>query len=288
MIGFVRTFRLLPIVILAAGSLFALKVSGLVLGGGYTLGERLANRGKPALTITTAASVPAYPKIVLADQAANAADQKRLSWAEQMFNFGDVNRDITGALPEPSTKGGPPLQASPKPPPPTTFEEPGGAIAIASAPGRIVSPGEEAVLKSLQERRKQLDTRSRDLDMRESLLKAVEKRVEARVMELKDLESKINTAAGNRDKAEAKRFEALVSMYENMRAKDAARIFDQLNLTILVEVATKMKPRAMSEILAQMSPQVAERLTVALANQAGAANAQNPNELPKIDGRPGS
>ena len=67
MIRFARTVRLLPIVIIAAVSLFALKVSGLLFDGGYTLGERLAERGKPQMTITTADSVPAYPKIVMAD-----------------------------------------------------------------------------------------------------------------------------------------------------------------------------------------------------------------------------
>ncbi|HEU5018367.1 MAG TPA: flagellar protein FlbB [Pseudolabrys sp.] len=286
MIRLARVFRLLPVVILAAGSLFALKISGLLFDGGYTLGERLADRGKPALTITTAESVPAYPKILVAGQATNATEKKPLSWAEEMFNYGDGNRDITGALPEPPKDDGPPLKVSQKPPPPTKIEESGGAVAIAGAPGRIASPGEKAVLQRLQERRKQLDLRSRELDMRESLLKAAEKRVEARVMELKELESKISTAVDNRDKAEAKRFAALVSMYENMRAKDAARIFDHLDLAILVEVATRMKPRAMSEILAQMTPEAAERLTVELANRAGAAKAQSASELPKIDGQP--
>ena len=73
---------------------------------------------------------------------------------------------------------------------------------------------------------------------------------------------------GNRDKAEADRFKSIVTMYENMKAKEAARIFDRLDLKILVDVATQMKPAAMSEILAQMTPESAERLTVELANRA--------------------
>jgi flagellar motility protein MotE (MotC chaperone) len=73
-------------------------------------------------------------------------------------------------------------------------------------------------------------------------------------------------------------------MYENMRAKDAAKIFDRLELKILVDVTTRMNPRRMSDILAQMTPEAAERLTVELANRAmlGAAG----TELPKIEGRP--
>ena len=57
-------------------------------------------------------------------------------------------------------------------------------------------------------------------------------------------------------------------MYENMKPKDAAKIFDRLDIKILVEVASQIKPRRMSDILAQMSPEAAERLTVELANRA--------------------
>ena len=65
-------------------------------------------------------------------------------------------------------------------------------------------------------------------------------------------------------------FNSLVAMYEAMRPKDAARIFDRLEINILVEVATKMKARSMSAIMAQMTPEAAERLTVELANRASA------------------
>jgi len=123
--------------------------------------------------------------------------------------------------------------------------------------------------------------------MRESLLKAAEKRLEAKVIELKDVEARVNTAMGNRDKAEADRFKSIVAMYENMKAKDAARIFDRLDLKILVEVVTQINPRKMSEILALMSPESAERLTVELANHAGSQpKSQNANQLPKIEGKP--
>ena len=71
-----------------------------------------------------------------------------------------------------------------------------------------------------------------------------------------------------RDKQEADRFKGIVTMYENMKPKDAARIFDRLDLNILIEVSTAMNPRKMSAILAQMTPDTAERLTVELANRA--------------------
>jgi flagellar motility protein MotE (MotC chaperone) len=292
MIRFARDFRLFPIVLLATVSLFALKVSGLVFDGGYTLAERLQGRNKTDMQLTTADSVPDYPKIVVADKqvmpdAPAARPASRQSWAQQMFNYNDPNsRDVTGSVGGDAGKTpGPPLKVSDKAPEAPKLEVAGTAYPLEL--GRTSSPGERAVLERLQDRRQELDTRSRDIEMRENLLKAAEKRLEAKVGELKDVETRVNTAMGNRDKAEADRFKSIVAMYENMKAKDAARIFDRLDLKILVDVATQISPRKMSEILALMSPESAERLTVDLAHRASPpSKSQNADQLPKIEGKP--
>src|SRR5262249_50768931 len=151
----------------------------------------------------------------------------------------------------------------------------------------MVSPGERAVLESLNRRRQDLEARARALDVRESLIGAAEKRIEGRFNELKELEARVNAAIHKKDEGEAARFKGLVTMYENMKAKDAAKIFDRLDLKILIEVATQINPRRMSDILAQMSPEAAERLTIEIATRAGAVDKGLPApELPKIEGRP--
>jgi flagellar motility protein MotE (MotC chaperone) len=289
MIRLARDFRLIPIVLLATISLFALKVSGLVFDGGYTLAERMQGRNKTDMKITTADSIPDYPKIVMGDRqatpdVATARKASRQSWAQEMFNYNDSGKgDITGSTAAPEKPSGPPLKTSDKPPDPPKLEVAGAEYPL--EPGKITSPGERAVLERLQERRQELDNRTRDLEMRENLLKAAEKRVEAKVGELKDVESRVGSAMGNRNKAEADRFKSIVTMYENMKAKEAARIFDRLDLKILVDVATQMKPAVMSAILAQMTPDTAQRLTVELANRA-AANPKSADQLPKIEGKP--
>ena len=295
MIRIGRDFRLIPIVLLAAIALFALKVSGLVFDGGYTLAEHIENHNKPGLQIAAPESVPAYPKIVVADDAHHpGASVPKQSWAQEMFNYNDGDdRDVTGAVKDDKAskddkavkESEPKLKVSNKPPGPPTVKAAGEEIQI--KPGHINSSGERAILESLHNRRQQLDARSRELDMRESLLKAAEKRVEAKVTELKGVETRVKTEMGNRDTAEAKRLKSLITMYENMKPKDAARIFDRLDMKILVDVSTHMNPRTMSAILAQMTPEAAERLTVELANRAnGKPMAQNPNQLPKIEGKP--
>ena len=98
---FWRDLRLIPVVLLATISLFALKVSGLVFDGGYTLAERLQNRDSTELKVTTAESVPQYPKIVVADQGAPRSQSRAAGsgpWAQEMFNFNGDGRDITGSV----------------------------------------------------------------------------------------------------------------------------------------------------------------------------------------------
>jgi hypothetical protein len=46
-----------------------------------------------------------------------------------------------------------------------------------------MTAGERAVLESLQQRRQELETRSRELEVRDSLLRAAEKRIEQRLQE---------------------------------------------------------------------------------------------------------
>jgi len=323
MIKLAREFRLIPIVLLATICLLGLKVTGIVFDGGYTLGDKLRERGKPpGLTVTSGEKLPDYPRIVVAGEPSPAETQGGAAgspWAKEMFNFGGGERarepEVTGSLAGQSallpkiksstadneivtgSAGGgkpaaapgqaplEPLKSTDKPPAPTKLEVGGDQQPL--SPGKINSPAERALLGRLQDRRETLDNRNKELDMRESLIKAAEKRLEAKVGELKDVETRIKTATDSRDKEEKERLKGLVAMYENMKPKDAARIFDRLDLKVLVDLSTAMKPITMSAVLAQMSPEAAERLTVELATRANAPKPQNAGDLPKIEGQPG-
>ena len=279
MIRFARDFRLIPVVLLATVCLFVLKVSGLVFDGGYTLGERIQQSiNNATMQVTSRESVPAYPRIVIANgrmPGSESMPDKRF-WPQR-----DDPDDITGSVDEKS-KGAAPKTAN-KPP-----EQPKVRVDNVTVPieaGKIASSGEQAILGRLQERRKELDTRTKELDMRDSLLKATEKRLDAKITELKDLETHVKALMGTRDKSEQQRFKSIVSMYENMKSKDAARILERLDMRIQVAVASEVKPAKMAEVLAAMSVDAAERLTSELARRAD-IKTQKADELPKIEGKP--
>ncbi len=138
----------------------------------------------------------------------------------------------------------------------------------------------------MQERRQELDKRARELDIREGLIAEAEKRVDSKLTQIKEGQAQLAVAAQKKDEAEAARFKSLVTMYETMKPRDAAKIFDRLEVGVLLEVASQINPRNMSEILAQMSPDRAELLTVELANRAQGSPKNAAANLPKIEGRP--
>ncbi|MGI9412863.1 MAG: MotE family protein [Hyphomicrobiales bacterium] len=143
-----------------------------------------------------------------------------------------------------------------------------GTPADTSSEAMQISAAERQVLESLLSRRKMLDERERALQLREKLLEAAEKRVEQRVAELKTIEQRIEKSFGKQEESRKEQLGNLVSMYANMKPKDAARIFDKLDMTVLISVVEQMNNRKMAPILARMDSKVAQRLTVHLAKRA--------------------
>ncbi len=143
-------------------------------------------------------------------------------------------------------------------------------------------PPDLEVLEKLTERRQQLDKRAEEMEEREALLQATEKRVESRIAELKALEAQISTKVAENDAERARELKSLVATYESMKGRDAARILDRLDLPVLVAIAKQIKPAKMAEILAAMSPEAAQKLTIELSGTTETKAAVSAKSLPKI------
>lgn len=141
---------------------------------------------------------------------------------------------------------------------------------------------EGAINDRLGDRRRQLEERVKELDQREALLKASEKKLDERVEELKRIEQRIDSAVTARQDEKAGQYKSLVTMYESMKPKDAARILDKLDLDVTLELVTRMNARKTSEILAEMTAESAQRLTVALARRGSGPGVSSP--APSNDG----
>ena len=282
---FLRDLRLVPLVAFAAAALFVLKTSAIVIEGGYTL---IASRVALAQGLGEGARQNDMPPPAALDDAVPAARGDRMpDGPPRGASNGPSNSWVRDIYDAPEYTGS---VSAPKPAAPA---DGAAAPAPTTAPIEVARPamtaGERAVLESLQQRRQELESRSRENEVRDSLLKAAEKRIEQRLLELKEMETRLTGVEKKKEEEEASKFKSLVSMYENMKAKDAAKVFDRLDMRILVQVVNAINPRRMSDILGMMSPEVAERLTVEIANRSGAAGGSpGQPELPKIEGRPKS
>jgi flagellar motility protein MotE (MotC chaperone) len=160
-----------------------------------------------------------------------------------------------------------------------------------AAAGAGVSPAEKALLEKLRSRRGEIEARDRELDLRDNLLKLSERKLDERIGELRTLEGQLGTAGGKQDAKT--RYKPLVVMYESMKPKEAARVFDRLDVKVLMDLVGHMNPRKVSEIMAAMEPAAAEKLTLALARAAAqgdmaenSAPPQPDTELPRLPAAP--
>ena len=151
------------------------------------------------------------------------------------------------------------------------------------------SATQDSILQSLAARRTELEAYEKDLALRASLVDAAEKRVAERQTTLEALEAQISALVDQRQEMEAGQFAGIVAMYETMKPRDAANIFNALDMDVLLRVAKTMNPRKMSPILAAMDAARAQELTVRMAALADQPAAEmTPDDLaalPQIVGQ---
>jgi flagellar motility protein MotE (MotC chaperone) len=123
------------------------------------------------------------------------------------------------------------------------------------------------LFKDLAKRRDQLDAREKAIAQREALLKAGEHELDQKVNELTALKGEIQSLLQTQSEEEKARLGSLVKIYEGMKPKDAARIFNTLDLDVLIRVMGAMSERKTSPILAEMDDERARTVTTMLAQQ---------------------
>jgi len=130
-----------------------------------------------------------------------------------------------------------------------------------------LTQSELEVLQALQERREEIDRREDDVIRKEAELEAIRKQIERKVAELQALQDTIQGLLIQHDEQEEGELRRLVKIYEVMKPKDAARVFDTLDMPILLDVLQRMKERLAAPILANMDPERAKSVTVELAQR---------------------
>lgn len=140
-----------------------------------------------------------------------------------------------------------------------------------------MSPEEIDELQQLSARRIELDKRAAELSEREVLMQAAEKRIDDKIAKLQTLKKSVEGAVKSRDAEEDGRVQSLAHMYEQMKPADAARIFDQLDVPVVLTMFAHIRELKAAPILAAMDPAKAKAVTLALTER---KNAQAPSATP--------
>ena len=170
---------------------------------------------------------------------------------------------------------------------PLQIDGKGGSLPLLTTDGGTLT--EQQLLERLAARRTELEQYEQDLVLRASIVNAAEQRIEERTATLAALEAQISTLVDQRQEMESGQFAGIVAMYETMKPKDAANIFNNLDMGVLLRVAKTMSPRKMAPILAEMDAARAQELTVKMADLADQPAAEMTPEdlaaLPQIVGQ---
>lgn len=139
------------------------------------------------------------------------------------------------------------------------------------------TPSELELLQRLAERRKVIEAQAQELQAREAMLQAAETRIDGKIAELQQLEQTLTELVAEADAQQQEKTQQLVRIYGAMKPKDAARIFNDLDMPILLTVVENMKENKVAPILSQMEAMKATSVTEALSAR---------KRLPGIEGDP--
>lgn len=199
---------------------------------------------------------------------ATAQAQKQVNEEPPPISAADIEKAMRDAARTPEESAAPPRTATQTPgtttpaAPPSISEDPS-----LDPEQRIFSAAEIEVLQSLARRREEIEKREQKLAAQEALLKAAEQEVDRKIAELNKLRGELESLLGQQQTMEEDRIASLVKIYENMKPKEAAAIFNTLDMDVLLAVISRMAERRSSPIIANMDTNKARLVTIRLAEQ---------------------
>lgn len=160
-----------------------------------------------------------------------------------------------------------------------------------AAPQAAPSPdatAERALLEQLRARRSEIEAREQAAIQREVIVAAAERRLSQRIEELAALQSRLETLERDRATREEAGLRGLVRLYEGMRPRDAAAIFDELDMPVLLPIVDRMREARAAPVMAAMRPDRARALTTELAKLRAERVEQDRAERSAAERAPGS
>ena len=167
---------------------------------------------------------------------------------------------------------------------------PGFAIArdLVSDPPEVMAPVTDrdaditpelvALLNDVKEREDRLRMREEEMAARLEVLALVETEVEQDIQRLEQAEAALRATISVANQAAENDIARLTAVYENMKAEQAATLFQKMEPSFAAGFLGRMRPDAAAAILAGLEPDLAYSISVVLAGRNADVPVEKPNE----------
>ncbi len=169
---------------------------------------------------------------------------------------------------------GPEPEVTPRPPTPNVAAAPTAPAREPGSPATLdplTVAALQAMADELSRHRQDIDERERRVALREAVMASVEARIGEQLTRLEALKDELQRLNGQVDAEQQAKVAQMVKVYEAMKAKNAAAIFEPMALDLLLPIVRGMRETKVAAIVAEMDPAKARALTAELVRKGSAA-----------------
>ena len=123
-----------------------------------------------------------------------------------------------------------------------------------------------ALSDAVSQRERDMAAQRSKLEMRERAVKASEARLAGQVDEARNSAADVAAAGADEVKPDVP-YDRLANIYQRMKPARAAPIFEKLDIEVQSQVARRMRDQVTAQIMSNMSPAAAVKLSMALAGR---------------------
>lgn len=116
-------------------------------------------------------------------------------------------------------------------------------------------------LSKLNERKKELDEKEEELGRAEQELQAQKEELEKRLKDLEGMRRGISSVLEEKVKVDEKKLDTLVLIYSDMKAQQAAKVFETMDEDLAVGILGRMKKKNAADIMTLLKADKAQALT---------------------------
>jgi hypothetical protein len=122
------------------------------------------------------------------------------------------------------------------------------------------------VFGSLSKRSTDLNKKEQDIELKQAALTAIETKLNQKIQQIQLEQQKLEKIKEVYSERQSTEIKSLANIYSNMKPRDAAAIFDQLDMPLLVKIVSAMKERSVAQVVSQMNPSKVRDLSIELSN----------------------